>query len=68
MKTVGLLGGLSWVSTEVYYRLVNEGVNQRLGGLNFAQCLVYSMNFGELQARGWTNAYDLLLAGCTRLK
>ena len=68
MKTVGLLGGLSWVSTEVYYRLVHEGVNERLGGLNFAQCLVYSMNFGELQARGWPNAYDLLLAGCNRLK
>ena len=68
MKTVGLLGGLSWVSTVDYYRHVNEGVNERLGGLNFAQCLIHSLNFGDLQALGWPNAYDFLLAGCQRLK
>lgn len=68
MKRIGLVGGISWVSTLDYYRLINEGVNRRLGGLQFAECLVDSLNFGELQARGWPNAYDLLLGACERLK
>jgi aspartate racemase len=53
VKTLGLLGGLSWVSTVDYYRRINEGVNARLGGLDFARCVVYSLNFGDLQRRGW---------------
>ena len=45
MKKLGLLGGLSWVSTLDYYRYINEGVNKRLGGLNYAECIVCSLNF-----------------------
>jgi aspartate racemase len=71
MKTLGLLGGLSWVSTLYYYRYINEGVNERLGGLRFAECVVYSLDFGELQARGWDDwphTLDLLLRAGRGLK
>ena len=66
MRTLGLLGGISWVSTLDYYRYLNEGVNAALGGLNFAECVVYSLNFNEIQQRGWDDwehTYALLLKG-----
>ena len=48
MKKIGLLGGISWVSTMDYYKYINEGVNKKLGGLNFAECVIYSLNFGDI--------------------
>ena len=48
MKTIGLVGGTSWVSTLEYYRLINEGVNARLGGLAAARCIIYSFNFADI--------------------
>lgn len=68
MKKIGLVGGISWVSTMDYYRFINEGVNSKLGGLNFAECVIYSVNFGDLQAKGWNDAFDLLLNACESLK
>lgn len=68
MKKVGLVGGLSWVSTMDYYRIINESVNARLGGLHFAECMICSLNFGDVQAAGWNNSFDLLLSACERLK
>ncbi|MCS3804066.1 aspartate racemase [Chromobacterium alkanivorans] len=71
MKKIGLLGGISWVSTLDYYRYLNEGVNAALGGLNFAECVVYSLNFNDIQRRGWDDwdhTYALLLKGCLHLK
>lgn len=68
MKKIGLVGGISWVSTIDYYRLINEGVNKRIGGLNFAECVIYSLNFGDIQAVTWSNAYELLLKACKSLK
>jgi aspartate racemase len=68
MKTIGLVGGISWVSTMDYYKLINEGINKKLGGLNFAQCLLYSINFADVQARTWENSYELLLDACKRLE
>lgn len=71
MKKLGLLGGISWVSTLDYYRYINEGVNRRLGGLNFAECIVYSLNFGDIQRRGWDDwgeTFRLLSGGCRHLK
>lgn len=68
MKKIGLVGGISWVSTMDYYRLINEGINKELGGLNFAECIIYSLNFGDVQAVSWTNSYDLLLSACESLK
>ena len=50
MKTIGLIGGTGWVSTQAYYRIINEAVNQRLGGLNFPKIVLYSVNYGEIYA------------------
>jgi aspartate racemase len=68
MKKVGLVGGISWVSTMDYYKFINEGVNSKLGGLNFAECVIYSLNFGDIQAGSWPNSFDLLLKACESLK
>ncbi|MCM0612318.1 aspartate/glutamate racemase family protein [Marinobacter sediminum] len=50
MKTIGLLGGMSWESTQTYYRLINEGVKARLGGLHSAKMVLYSVDFAEIEA------------------
>lgn len=68
MKKIGLVGGISWVSTLDYYRLINEGVHAKLGGLNAAECIIYSLNFGDVQAQGWDNSFELLLNACESLK
>src|SRR5579863_1942570 len=49
MKTLGLIGGTSWVSTMDYYRIINQQVNKKLGGRNSAKLLLYSVNFAEFQ-------------------
>jgi aspartate racemase len=48
MKTIGLVGGTGWVSTVEYYRILNELVNKRLGGLANAECILYSVNYGKI--------------------
>jgi aspartate racemase len=68
MKKIGLVGGISWVSTMDYYKFINEGVNEKLGGLNFAECIIYSLNFGDIQEKGWENSFELLLNACESLK
>lgn len=50
MKTIGLLGGMSWESSREYYRLINEGIREELGGLHSAQSVLYSVDFGEIEA------------------
>jgi aspartate racemase len=50
MKTIGLIGGLSWESSIEYYRIINESVKARLGGLHSAQCLMFSFDFAEIEA------------------
>ncbi len=64
MKTIGLLGGMSWESTELYYRLINEGVKAELGGLHSANIAMVSVDFQEieqLQHQGnWAGAALLL--------
>lgn len=50
MKTIGLLGGMSWESTQTYYRLINQGVKSRLGGLHSAKLVLYSVDFAEIEA------------------
>jgi aspartate racemase len=66
MKTIGLIGGLSWESTIEYYRLLNMGVKKRLGGLHSAQCVLYSFDFAgieELQYQGcWDEATQLMIS------
>ena len=68
MKKIGLVGGISWVSTMDYYKFINEGVNLKLGGLNFAECIIYSLNFGDIQTISWNNSFELLLKACESLK
>lgn len=68
MKKIGLVGGISWVSTIEYYKLINEGVNKKLGGLQFAECLIYSLNFADIQEKTWTDSYEILLNACLSLK
>ncbi|MEL6139107.1 MAG: aspartate/glutamate racemase family protein [Cyanobacteria bacterium J06628_6] len=66
MKTIGLLGGMSWESTVTYYQVLNQTVKQRLGGLHSAQVLLYSVDFEpfeQLQHQGrWAEAGKLLAA------
>lgn len=50
MKTIGMIGGMSWESTWEYYRLLNEGIKSRLGGLHSARILMYSVDFYEIEA------------------
>jgi aspartate racemase len=49
MKTIGLIGGTSWVSTVDYYKLINQLTNEQLGGSNAARIILYSLNFGEIK-------------------
>ena len=50
MKTIGIIGGMSWESTESYYRLINTKVKEQLGGLNSAKIVLNSLNFAEIEA------------------
>lgn len=72
MRTIGLLGGMSWESTAIYYRLLNESVRERLGGLHSARLLMLSVDFAvieELQVQGrWDEAGELLAAEARRLE
>lgn len=66
MKTLGLIGGMSWESSQLYYRIVNETVKQQLGGLHSAQVVLYSVDFHEIEALqrsgDWAAAGGLLAA------
>ncbi|MGX6978516.1 aspartate/glutamate racemase family protein [Vagococcus elongatus] len=57
MKTIGLIGGMSWESTLTYYKLINEGVRKRLGGLHSAKCLLNSVDFEEIEHLQSTNQW-----------
>lgn len=50
MKTIGMIGGMSWESSIEYYRIINEAVKERLGGLHSARSLMYSVDFSEIEA------------------
>lgn len=71
MKTIGLLGGMSWESSIHYERLINEAVRERLGGLHSADLIIRSYDFdsiARLQAAGaWAQAGELLAADARRL-
>ncbi len=72
MKTIGLLGGMSWESTELYYRLINEGVKGKLGGLHSAKIALFSVDFQEieqLQHNGdWKGAARILAEAAKRIE
>lgn len=70
MRTIGLIGGMSWESTVPYYRIINETVKERLGGLHSAKLILYSVDFHEIEqlqrAGDWAEA-GRLLAHAARL-
>lgn len=72
IKTIGMLGGMSWESTVTYYQIVNEIVKQELGGLHSAKVLLYSVDFSEIekcQANGdWIKSAKILSAAAENLE
>jgi aspartate racemase len=71
VKTIGLIGGMSWESTALYYRVINEETARRLGGLHSAPMLLQSLDFASIetlqQAGKWKDAGDILAASAQRL-
>jgi aspartate racemase len=72
MKTIGLIGGMSWVSTRSYYQLINQGINQHLGGFHSAKLVLVSVDFAEievLQQKGeWQKSADILIDAAKSLE
>jgi aspartate racemase len=72
MKTIGLIGGMSWESSIEYYRIINETVRQHLGGLHSAQSLMYSVDFAEIEILQhqdrWDEATQMMIAAGQRLE
>lgn len=72
MKTIGLIGGMSWESTLEYYRIINEAVKEKLGGFHSAEMVLYSVDFAEVEAfqhRGeWDRAAVLLTEAARRVE
>lgn len=72
MKTIGLIGGMSWESSLEYYRIVNEAVKEKVGEHSSADCLMYSVDFGpirKLQHDGdWEKLIEIMVEAAQRLK
>ncbi|WKL48271.1 aspartate/glutamate racemase family protein [Flavobacterium pectinovorum] len=72
MKIIGLIGGISWVSTADYYKLINQGINEKMGDLNFSECLLYSFNYADIKKNNenndWESTFKMLLKGSQFLK
>lgn len=72
MKTIGILGGMSWESTTEYYKFLNELAKEKLGGLYSAKCLIYSVDFGPIAAAmaegNWSLIEKELIAAAQKLE
>ena len=72
MKTIGLIGGMSWESTVSYYRIINEKVKEKMGGLHSAKILLYSVDFAEIEAcqsnGDWGKSAELLGTAAKKLE
>ena len=72
MKTIGIIGGISWLSSADYYRLLNEMTNAKLGGVNSAKILLYSVNYEEIktltEAGNWSAISDILCSIAKKLE
>jgi len=72
MKTIGLIGGISWVSTQDYYRYLNEGINARLGGLSFARCIIHSFNYADIKKNNdnndWDQTFTMIREACLQME
>jgi aspartate racemase len=58
VRTIGLIGGMSWESSLVYYRLINQHIRDQLGGLHSARCILYSVDFAEIEAFQQSGHWD----------
>ncbi len=72
MKKIGLLGGMSWESSLLYYKIINEYSNSLLGGLNTVESILYTLNFEEIEKlqhqNRWDEAAKILIGGCKALE
>ena len=72
MKTIGVIGGMSWESSLLYYRLINQAVQKRLGGLHSARLLMFSVDFAPIEKRqhqgDWDGAASILIDAARRLE
>lgn len=72
MKTIGVIGGMSWESTQTYYRLINQKVREQLGGLHSAKLILYSVDFAEIEplqhAGDWDGTAEILTEAAQALE
>ncbi|WP_051204852.1 aspartate/glutamate racemase family protein [Butyrivibrio sp. VCD2006] len=72
MKTIGLIGGMSWESTIPYYKIINEEISKKLGGLHSAKIVMYSVDFDELNeclnTENWDKIADILGEAAKKLQ
>ena len=72
MKTIGMLGGMSWESTSTYYRVLNEGIKAELGGLHSAKIILYSVDFDEIEvlqhAGDWDATAEILVDAAKKVQ
>jgi len=72
MKTIGLIGGMSWESTLEYYRIMNEVINGKLGRLHSAKCIIYSFDFEEIEKlqceRKWKELAEIMIDAAQKLE
>lgn len=72
MKTIGLIGGMSWESTQTYYRLIKQKVREKLGGLHSARLVLYSLDFSEIEALqrngDWEGTAKILIVAAQSVK
>lgn len=72
MKTIGLIGGMSWESSDLYYQIINRKVQQTLGGVHSCQSLMYSVDFAEIAAlqhqNNWTELSSMMINAAQRLE
>lgn len=72
MKTIGLIGGMSWESTVSYYQIINEKVKEKLGGLHSAKILLYSVDFAEVEkemsAGNWDKVAEIISSAAVNLE
>ncbi len=72
MKMIGMIGGMSWESSLEYYRIVNQTIKEKLGGFHSAKCILYSVNFEEVEKRqhqgDWESLTQLMVDAAQRLK
>lgn len=72
MKKIGLIGGMSWESSVTYYQIINQVVKQQLGGLHSAECILYSVNFQEIEhyqsTNNWQKSAEILAGAALNLQ